>query len=315
MTAHNWMAAGLVTLLIGPAKAGPHAGPYALAGAGAAEHQAQALPLGEDASTLEHEDLIIRATVRRVLGPRIFTVERAVADGELVVLTPFADASAPAGTTVLVRGVLTPAGEARVRYARVWNALQADVQKSMASRPILVAASLSAEVPRVVRPQPETEARLKPDSTLSSQPAQRDAAARARQADETRLHPAALAQLIDELGGRQIMLSKAYVPAVLNPRVFLVESGGAIPPTVGNLHRVLVLVDGGTLRVDAAALVGSNVRVVGVARTLLGVQVTREVPWPPELTREILERYEIRAAVLASSVQTADGVELIARTQ
>jgi hypothetical protein len=309
MTAHSWMAAGLVTLLIGPAEAGP----YALAGTDA-EHQAQALPLGEDASTLEHEDLIIRATVRRVLGPRIFTVERAVADGELVVLTPFADA-APAGTTVLVRGVLTPAGEARVRYARVWNALQADVQKSMASRPILVAASLSAEVPRVVRLQPETEVRLKPDTTLASQPAQREAAARAREADETRLHPAALAQLIDELGGRQITLSKAYVPAVLNPRVFLVESGGAIPPTVGNLHRVLVLVDGGTLRVDAAALVGSNVRILGVARTLLGMQVTREVPWPPELTREILDRYEIRAAVLASSVQTADGVELIARPQ
>ena len=36
--------------------------------------------------------------------------------------------------------------------------------------------------------------------------------------------------------------------------------------------------------------------VLGTARTLLGMQVTGEVPWPPILTRDVTERYEIRAA-------------------
>ena len=56
-----------------------------------------------------------------------------------------------------------------------------------------------------------------------------------------------------------------------------------------------------------------RIEVVGVARTLLGVQVSREVPWPPELTPQMVKRLEIRAAVLAASVHTADGVELTVR--
>jgi hypothetical protein len=43
---------------------------------------------------------------------------------------------------------------------------------------------------------------------------------------------------------------------------------------------------------------------------LLGVQVTGEVPWPAVLRPEMLERLEIRAAVMATSVRTAEGVEL-----
>ena len=50
--------------------------------------------------------------------------------------------------------------------------------------------------------------------------------------------------------------------------------------------------------------------IVGVARTLLGVQAAHDVPWPEPLTRHEIERLDIRAAILASSVQTADGVEL-----
>lgn len=128
---------------------------------------------------------------------------------------------------------------------------------------------------------------------------------------EIRLHPAALAQLIDELGGRAIVLPKARVIALINPRAFLVESASALPAARGNLDRVLVLVERGEMRVDPAMVVGSTVTVAGVARTLLGMQVSREVAWPRELTREIVDRYEIRAVVLASSVQAPDGVDLV----
>jgi hypothetical protein len=127
------------------------------------------------------------------------------------------------------------------------------------------------------------------------------------------LHPWALAELIDEIGGRRITLPKARVIAVLNPRVFLIESASLLAPLPRHFDRVVVLVEGGALRIEPGLLVESNVKILGVARTLVGMQMTREVPWPPELTRDVLKRYEIRAAVLASSVQTADGVELTDR--
>jgi hypothetical protein len=134
---------------------------------------------------------------------------------------------------------------------------------------------------------------------------------RLSRAESIDMHPSALAQLIDQLGGRQIRLPRAKIVSVINPRAFLVESAGPLEPTPGKYHRVVVLVDGGTLRVDPLSLVGSTVRVTGIARSVLGIQVSREVPWPPELTRDIVRRYEIRAAMLSPSVETPDGVELV----
>jgi hypothetical protein len=135
-----------------------------------------------------------------------------------------------------------------------------------------------------------------------------------RPASGTVLHPSALATLIDEVGGRVVTLPKARVAAVVNSRVLLVESASLLRPVI-DLSRVVVLIDRGELQVRPEEIVDTNVKVLGVARTLVGMQQTREVPWPPALTRDVLKRYEIRAAVLASSVQTADGVELTARIQ
>jgi hypothetical protein len=60
-------------------------------------------------------------------------------------------------------------------------------------------------------------------------------------------------------------------------------------------------------------LVGSTVTISGVARTLLGMQMTGEVPWPPTLTPEQLQKLEIKGAILAKSLSTADGVDLTNR--
>jgi hypothetical protein len=130
-------------------------------------------------------------------------------------------------------------------------------------------------------------------------------------AGELKLHAGALAELIDEVGGRDVVLPRARVIALLNPRAFLVESASSFSTPPRHFDRVLVLVRAGELRVTAASLIGRTVAVRGVARTLLGLEVTREVPWPAELTRHVLDRYEIRAGVLAASVRTADGVDLI----
>jgi hypothetical protein len=135
----------------------------------------------------------------------------------------------------------------------------------------------------------------------------------ARERAEIRLHPDSLAKLIDNVGGRDVMLPGARVLAVINPRAFLIESATSSPARTGHWDRVLVLIDAGALRIDGRSLVGSNVRVRGVARSVLGIQITAEVAWPRELAPEVVKRLEIRAAVLATSVETVDGIELTDR--
>jgi hypothetical protein len=126
----------------------------------------------------------------------------------------------------------------------------------------------------------------------------------------TRLTAPALAALIDELGGRHVQVVHAKAIAVLNPRAFLIESSSHLGPAGRRWDRVLVLIDKGQLHVSPELIVGQTVHITGVARTVLGIQVTREVPWPEELTRENVRRYQVRAVVLASSVRAPDGVEL-----
>ena len=132
-----------------------------------------------------------------------------------------------------------------------------------------------------------------------------------RNAPPIRVQPAALAQLIDRLGGREVNLLGAKVISLLNPQALLIESAGALEPAPGFLNRVVVLVHGGRIRVPRTSLVGATVEVTGVARSVLGMQVSREVAWPPELTDDVVRRYEIRAAILSSTVQTPDGVQLV----
>ena len=127
------------------------------------------------------------------------------------------------------------------------------------------------------------------------------------------IRPAMLAGNIEHLAGREVTIFNARVVGVFEPDAFLIESATRRPESMGHRDRVLVLLDGGTLRVPAELLVGSTVKVIGVARTLLSLKVTAEVPWPAQLDPELVERLEVRASVLATSVQTAEGVELSER--
>jgi len=128
------------------------------------------------------------------------------------------------------------------------------------------------------------------------------------------VRPAMLAGHVALLAGHSVRVPNARVVGVFDPHVFLIESQTLLRPLVGFRDRVLVFVEGGTLRVSPETLVASSVTVSGVARTLLGMQVSREVPWPAALTRDAVERLEIRAAVLATSVRTAEGVDLTVRS-
>jgi hypothetical protein len=125
---------------------------------------------------------------------------------------------------------------------------------------------------------------------------------------------ATLADQIEELAGCSVRVPYARVVGVFNAQALVVDTATSLRPVVGYRDRLLVLVEARGLSAPAALIVGSTVTISGVARTLLSVQVTREVPWPVELTPNLVDRLEIRAAVLARSVQTADGVELTSAT-
>ena len=125
-----------------------------------------------------------------------------------------------------------------------------------------------------------------------------------------RLHAGAVVPLLEQLGGRRIHVVNAALVAVLNPQAFVIEPATRLR-TAANRQRVLILVERGALAVNPELALDRTVEVFGTARTVLGAQVTREVPWPEELTRENIRRYEVGAVVLASSVKTSDGVELI----
>jgi hypothetical protein len=126
-----------------------------------------------------------------------------------------------------------------------------------------------------------------------------------------RVRPLTVADGVSALAGHRVRVEQARVVGIFEPRVFLMEtaSRGSRWP-VGFRDRVLVFIYPGALRVPATLLVGSTVTVFGVVRTLLGVRVTNEVPWPSLLNPKLVERLEIGAAVLATSVQTPDQVEL-----
>ena len=125
------------------------------------------------------------------------------------------------------------------------------------------------------------------------------------------LRPATLAEDINSFAGLSVRLTSARVVGVFDPRVFLVESDVSLRPLRGHRNRVLVFVRSGTLGVRPALLVGSTVVLEGTARTVLGIQVRQEVPWPAELTRDSLSRLDIRAALLATSVSTPEGIDLL----
>jgi hypothetical protein len=127
------------------------------------------------------------------------------------------------------------------------------------------------------------------------------------------VRPSTLAAQIGELAGHSVRVPYSRVVGVFNPRAFLIDTASRLPALPGNRGRVLVLSEPGPLRVSPSMVVASTVTVLGVARTLLGMRVSAEVPWPIELRQEDIERLEIRAAVLATSIQTQEGIELTGR--
>jgi hypothetical protein len=247
--------------------------------------------------------VVVRGRVMQVHAPRLFTIEET--DGgarEVLVLTPRALSTPVTSTTVEVRGVVRRFTEVELRDTPGWSEIDERVRERLAGRSVLVASSVIAT-----------------EGDFRSRPA--EAAVRALAPAPTppghvaaiTLRPATLADNINELAGRRVRILNARVVGVFEPRAFLVEPATRYEQLIGHRDRILVLVDSASLRVSPALIVGSPVTIVGVARTLVGLQITAEVPWPATLDPVLIKRLEVRAAVLARSVQTPEGTELTDR--
>ena len=125
------------------------------------------------------------------------------------------------------------------------------------------------------------------------------------------IRPFALAQAVSEIAGYSVHVPSARILWVVDTRALVVESDSPMRPTWRDRNRVLVVIENGrSLAIPRPPVATSPVTIIGVARTVLSLQAGHDVPWPEPLTRDEMNRLDIRAAILASSIQTADGVEL-----
>ncbi len=157
------------------------------------------------------EDTLIRATVRRVLAPHMFTLDyQAGENGELIVLAPNAEATPVPGATILVGGLLRKVAEAELRATPGWNEIELSTRDSLAGRPMLVAISLRTAEGRQLMPSAAT--------SRAARQAQQAPPPGVRAPFEARIHAGAFAELIDELGGHQVQLPRSRVLVVSTRR-------------------------------------------------------------------------------------------------
>jgi hypothetical protein len=264
-------------------------------------------PEDVDAGARPAGEVSVTGWLEHVYAPRLFTiVSDEPGERELLVFVPTGLLTPRSGSRVRVRGAFRRCEEA---FDEVGGSAQVNelTDRKFASQQVLIARSFDASG---VRQPPRRAARSAPAAVAQRRQDEMPNAFGGESAIS--VHPGALADLIDSLAGRPVRLRSARVVGVYDPRVFLIETQTRLRPLIDR-NRILVFVDAGALRVDPARLVASTVSVSGVARTLLGMQVSRDVPWPAAVTPDVVERLDIRAAVLATAVGTPEGVDLVTR--
>lgn len=269
----------------------------------------------QQAARPDQRDVRLTGEVLHVHAPRVFTVrERGEEARELLVLSPRPLKSGFAGATVIVEGTLRRFREADVDRAVGLGEIDRETRRRLVSRPVLVASSVLA-IGRGERALQEFRpAAPAPAPAAPRAPAERERAVSPR-ADRRQPRPitvrtAMMVANLEAFAGRQVRVQHGRIVGVLEPHAFLIEPATPHLKRMGDRDRVLVLIRSAALRAPAELLVGSTVTVTGIARTLVGVQVMGEVPWPVRLRPEAVDRLEVRAAILATSVQSPDGVEL-----
>ena len=241
----------------------------------------------------------------RIHAPRLFTIQDADSGRELLVLAPRPVSSAVVGATVVVEGTMRRLVAADMRRTPTSYEIDESTRAQFLGRMALVAKSVIASM--------KGEA---PPATTESQPAEpappqpRGLAVEPVSLIPLTVQTHTMVGFADTFAGQEVRILNALVVGVFESNAFLVEPATNYLKGMGQRDRVLVLVNGGALRADPELIVGTPVNIRGVVRTLVGVRMTGEVPWPAQLSNAAVKRLEVRAAILAHSVQTADGVEL-----
>jgi hypothetical protein len=122
--------------------------------------------------------------------------------------------------------------------------------------------------------------------------------------------PATLGYIVDEFAGLRVRVPKARVTTIFDPRAFVVESVWLHGSGRGFHDRILVLTEGAGLRVTQEHLAGSTVTILGVAKSILGTRLLTSPPWPAALNSQLMDQLEVRAVIIATSVQSTEGDEL-----
>jgi hypothetical protein len=118
-----------------------------------------------------------------------------------------------------------------------------------------------------------------------------------------RLRVDTLASFINNVAGLRVQVVDGVVDKIASPRVFTLKHKrrmGLVPA-----RAAIVLVDG-----ETAIKEGTPVTVTGIARTLLGTEVGPQRP-SPTFTEKERERIDALPIVVASAVETPDGVHLV----
>ena len=254
-------------------------------------------------------EVIAGGRVEHVYGPHLFTIARdgGPPDRTLLVFAPTATVSPVPGSGLTARGTLRTCDDADLEVDGC-DQLDARVRADYQSHSVLVARLLITATGR------QLAGRVTRSQNAVAIPSLQDE----RRFDvhndfPITVRPGTLASLVDSLAGGSVRLPYARVVGVFDRHVFLIETQTSLLP-ITQRNRVLVFIESGELRVDPATLVASTVTVSGIARTLLGMQANHDVPWPAALTRDAVKRLEVKAAVLARSVRTPEGIDLVVRS-
>jgi hypothetical protein len=246
-------------------------------------------------------------------GPRLFSVRDRRDAREYLVLAPRVLAPGLVNATVEVEGILRTFTEAELKRANAWDQLDEGTRQRFTGQTLLVANAVMAVMVSEPTPLRPGETPPSPTPGVGGVPPQHGGRPVGGQSATFTMRAGTLASILDEVAGRDVRVLDARVVEVLEPHAFLIEPATAYGKARGERDRMVVLMNAGALRVPAARLVGSTVVVTGEARTLLGVQVTRDARWPAQLEPATTKRWEVRGAILATSVQATDGVELTDR--
>jgi hypothetical protein len=118
-----------------------------------------------------------------------------------------------------------------------------------------------------------------------------------------RLRVDTLASFINNVAGLRVRVVDGVVDKIASPRVFTLKHKRSMG--LGPARAAIVLVDG-----EAALREGTPVTVTGIARTLLGTEVGPQRP-SPAFTEKERERIDALPIVVASAIETPDGVHLV----